>query len=125
MERREAGVAAAGAVAPLPLEMIEELAEERRVEVCERELGWGAAQACGGEAQQQAERVAVGDHGVRAGRALAQQPFGEERLQQPGEVGAAHGRSSDGRVARSVARRRSSGTASMYQYVSATWACPR
>ena len=48
--------------------------------------GWVPVR-CGGEAQQQPERVAVGGDGVRAGLALADQPVGEERLQGRGERG--------------------------------------
>ena len=40
---------------------------------------------CGGEAEQQPERVAVGGDRVRAGVAFADQPVGEERLQRRGE----------------------------------------
>ena len=95
--------------------MIEELAEKAGVEVGEREAGGGTAEARGGEAQEQAEGVAVGGHRVWARPPLLEQAVGKEGLQERGEVGGAHGASSRVPVARSVASRRSSGTASMYQ----------
>src|SRR5712691_2895124 len=115
VERREASVTAAGAIAPFPFEMLEEGAEEGSIEIGEDETGGGAAQARGGEAEEQAEGVAVGGHGVGAGRPFAPQAFGEEGFQEGGELGSGHGLSSSERVTRSVASCRSSGTASMYQ----------
>jgi hypothetical protein len=115
VERRTAGIAAARGVAALALEGIEELAEEGGVEVGEREAGGGTAEARGGEAQEQAEGVAVGGHRVRARPPLLQQAIGKEGLQERGKIGGAHGASSRGPVARSVASWRSSGTASTYQ----------
>ena len=80
VDRGEAGVAGAGAVAALVLEVVEKRGDQRRVQIGDIELGWLAAQALGGEAQQQLERVAVGGDRVRAGASLADQPVGEERL---------------------------------------------
>jgi hypothetical protein len=112
VERREAGVAAASGVAALALKMVEELSEERGTEVGEHEAGGIAGKSCGGEAEQQTESVAVGGHRVRACAPLLDEPIDKEGLQKRGEIGGAHTFSL---VARSVASRRSSGTASMYQ----------
>jgi hypothetical protein len=47
--------------------MRQELAEEAGVQVAQPQPRRGAVQASGGEAQQQTEGVAVGDHGVWTG----------------------------------------------------------
>jgi hypothetical protein len=115
MERRKAGVSAAGGVAALLLEMIEKVAKEGRIKISEREARGGTAEARGGEAKEQAEGVAVGCHRVWARLPRSQQAVGEERLQERRKIGGVHGASRRGLVARSVASWRSSGTASMYQ----------
>lgn len=65
---------------PFPLEVIEELAEEGRVEVRDHEAGGSTPEARGREAQEQAEGGAVRRDGVRAGLPLADQTVGEEAL---------------------------------------------
>jgi hypothetical protein len=57
MHGGKAGVAGAHAVVPLRLEVVEERADERRVEVGEVELARGLAGAGVGEGQEQPERV--------------------------------------------------------------------
>ena len=109
----EPGVAGADAGCACGLEVGEERPDQRRVEIVKAELVWRLAGALVGEAQQQTDRVAVGSHGVRAGVALADQPFGEERLQQRCER--AHGRASVMVSSRSATSSSSSGTAVRYQ----------
>ena len=88
MDRRQACVAAPGAVAAFLLEVIEEVADEGRVQILEGQLRRGLPQSLFGEPQEQAEGVPVSGDGVRAGPALPQETVGEERLDQTGEVGA-------------------------------------
>jgi hypothetical protein len=86
----EPGVAGARAVAAVVFEVVQERADQRRVQVGEVELARLPPGAPGGEGQQQPPGVAVGGYGLRAGLPLAGQPVGEERLQRRGERG--HGR---------------------------------
>jgi hypothetical protein len=60
------------------LQVIEECADERRVEVGELDLGGGLAGRVLGEAEQELPAVAVGGDRVAAGLALASQIVGEE-----------------------------------------------
>src|SRR6266498_3463323 len=115
MERRESCVAAASGIAAVLLEMVEELAEEGGVEIGDREAGGGATETLGREAQKQTESVAIGCHRVWARAPLLEQAGGKEGLQKRGEILSAHGASLRDPVARSVASRSNSGTASMYQ----------
>jgi hypothetical protein len=85
--RRKPGVSRPRAVAALPLEMIEELADKLGIDVGEIELGWLPARPPLRECQQQLERVAIGGNGLRACVPLAHEPVGEERLQGRGECG--------------------------------------
>jgi len=80
VDRREPGVAGACAVAAFGLEMVEERGDGCGVEIGDVERRRFAAAACGGEPQQQLDRVAVGGDRVRAGVALLEEPLGEERL---------------------------------------------
>ena len=70
VDRRQPGVAGAGAVAAVVLEVVEERADQRRVEVGEVESAGLLAGLLWREAQQQPERVAVGGDRARA-RVLA------------------------------------------------------
>jgi hypothetical protein len=117
----EAVVAGGGAVSSFALEVGQERGDQRRVQVVDAELARGPAAAGGGEGQQQPERLPVAGDRVRAGGALADQPFGEVRLQGGGQRG--H-RASPG-VSRSAASSISSGEADRYQYVSEGLTCPR
>ena len=71
VDRGEPGVAGPGTVATIMLEVVEERADQRRVEIIEVKLGWLFADLSCGELEQQPERVAVsGDRpgaGVCAG----------------------------------------------------------
>ena len=71
VDRGQARVAGAGAVAAVALEVVEERADQRRVEIRDVEPVRLLAGCVLGEAQQQPERVAVGGDRVRAGVALA------------------------------------------------------
>ena len=69
---------------------------------------------CGpGEAEQEPECVAVGGDGVAAGVTLAEEPFGEERLEGRAKDG--HGRGSKAASRRAAARTSSSGVPVRYQ----------
>jgi hypothetical protein len=61
--------------------VFEERSHQRRVKIGDVEFRGLFSCSLGGEAEQQFERVAVGGDRVRAGVALTEQPFGEERLQ--------------------------------------------
>jgi hypothetical protein len=80
VDRGQPGVAGADAVAAVVFEVVEERADQRRVEVGDLERGGLPAGLAGCEGQEQPERVAVGRDGVRAGSSLAGQVVGEERL---------------------------------------------
>jgi hypothetical protein len=82
VDRREAGVAGCGAVAPVVVQMIQERANRRRVQVIDREAERRLVGLMRGEQQQQPDRVPVGGDGSGAGLQLPGQPFGEEALQQ-------------------------------------------
>ena len=115
VNRRQPSVAAACAVAPFLLQVIEKGDQEWGIDLSEPELRWLLLQPPLGELQEQAERVAVTGDGVGADAPLADQPTREEPLEQPGERGLTpHGRSPF-RSRRSVARRSNSGTAVRYQ----------
>jgi hypothetical protein len=90
VKRRETRVAAAGGIAALALEVVEELAEESGVEIGQFEVGGGTAQPLGRESEEQPEGIAVGGYGVRAGPSLCDQAVGEEGLEKPREVGGVH-----------------------------------
>jgi hypothetical protein len=109
VDRRQAGVAGAGAVSPLALEVLEEGADQRRVEVGELELAGLLAGLRVGEAKQQPEAVAVGGDRLGAGVALAEQPFAEEGLQDRGEQ--VHGSTCGTRSRRSLTSWSGSGAA--------------
>ncbi len=79
-DRGQAGVAGADAVVALVLEMVEERANQRRVEIVEVELAGLLAGLLLSESEKQTQRVAVGRDRVRARVALPGQPVGEERL---------------------------------------------
>jgi hypothetical protein len=66
VDRRQAVVAGAGAVAPFCFEVVEERADQRRVEIVEVQLARLLAGPLGGEREQQPEGVAVGGDGLRA-----------------------------------------------------------
>ena len=91
VDRGQAGVAGADAVAAFVFEVVEERADQGGVQIGEVRAPRARLPVCSrGEAEQQPQRVAVGGDGVRAGVPLADQPVGEERLQGRGERG--HGR---------------------------------
>ncbi len=120
---RQAGIPGPDAVAPIALEVVEEGADERRVDLADIERRWSCPGAVGGERQEQAERVAIGGDRLRARLALPDEPIGEERLEGRGER--AHGRSPRWRSRRSPAAASSSGAADRYQYVAAGLTWPR
>jgi hypothetical protein len=109
----QARVAGAHGVAAVALEVVEEGADERRVEVREVEPRGRRARPLGGEPQEEPPGVAVGGDGLRAGLPLPDEPLGEERLEGRGER--AHGRSPRWRSRRPPARASSSGAADRYQ----------
>ena len=114
VDRGQPGVAGGAAVSPLVLEVLQELPDQRGVEVGEAE----PAGCCPGpllsEGEQELARVAVGRDRVRAGLLLPGEPVGEEPLQDGGEV--AHGASRPSACSsRPAARARSPGTAWRYQ----------
>jgi hypothetical protein len=115
----------AAAVAPLLFEVLQELSDERGVQVGEAELVGGLAGVVAGEGEQEPEGVAVGGDGVRAGLLLPCQPVGEEPLQDVGQVGHDASRTCcPAGSSLAAASARSSGTACRYQYVDLGSTCP-
>ncbi len=80
MDRREAVVAAADAVAASLLEVLQERSDQRRVELCDIQFAGRLAGPLGGELQQQPEGLAVRSDRVRARAALRDQPIAEVGL---------------------------------------------
>lgn len=98
------------------LEMIEEVAEERHAEVLHAQMRWLPRQALRREEEQQSESAAVGSDGMRARTELRSEAVGEKALEEGREIRRAHRASPRADISwRSVARRRSSGTAWKYQ----------
>jgi len=85
-QRGKAHVPCPRAVAAVNLQMPEELAHERGVELFDPQLGWFSLEAFRGEAQQQPEGVAVGGDHVRTRVELGAQTLREEALEPGGQV---------------------------------------
>jgi len=101
---------------PLLFEVLQELPDERGVEVGEAEVAGCLAGLALGEGEQEPAGVAVGGDRVRAGLLLPGQPVGEEALQDGGQVGHDASRPScPAGSSLAAARARSSGTAERYQ----------
>jgi hypothetical protein len=82
MQRAQAVVSCRHSVSAIPFEVFEELTRESRVKVLQSQIGRLPAKALRGETQQQAKRIPVAGHRVRAGAKLAEQPVGEETLKE-------------------------------------------
>ena len=115
--RGQPGVAAGDAGAPLVLEVVQEGADHRGVQVTEGELGGRRAGPVVHVDQQHPPAAPVGRDGVRAGVLLEHEPLGEERFEGRGEE--AHRPSSKASSSPRAARPSSSGVADRYQT-----ACP-
>ena len=77
----EAGVAGPWVVATFGLEMVQEVAEQRGVEVVQGHPRGRLVQRTLGVAHQQPERRAIAGDGMRARLALTHEAFGEEQSQ--------------------------------------------
>jgi hypothetical protein len=122
MKGSQAGISAAGAIAALFFEMVEEGADERSIQILEVKHRGRFLQTLPGKCEEQTEGVPVTGNGVRACLPLAHEAVGEECLEQGGEVGIGlHRHSPPLPSRRRVANCKSSGTAEIYQYVSLTW----
>jgi hypothetical protein len=97
----------------LLLQVVQERSDHGGVEVGQVQLAWLLAHLVLHEAQQKPPGVPVGGDGVRAGVALAGQPFGEKRLE--GWCERAHACIPRRWSRRPAARAGSSGTADKYQ----------
>ncbi|HET7438667.1 MAG TPA: hypothetical protein VFJ56_04160 [Nitrospira sp.] len=102
MDSSQAGVSGASAVFASALEVIEEQANEGRIEVFDPELAGHFAESFFSKLQKQAEAIAISRDGVRARLPLAEQAIGKEGLKKRGEAGGNHGCTSRG-TSRSVA----------------------
>jgi hypothetical protein len=87
MDRGQAGVAAASAVAAVVFEVVEERADQLRVDILDLKPSRCRADPARRELHKHPQRVAVGGHGVWAGVLLPSEAFGEEGLQGRGERG--------------------------------------
>ena len=126
-DRRQPGVAAAGAVAAPGLEGIQEPPDKFGIDVGEQKIGRLPVETAASEQQEQHEGVAIACHRVGAGAELTLEALGEESLHEQGKRVRRHDPSPSLKAcsARSLASFRSSGTASMYHQVPAGLACPR
>lgn len=113
VDRCQASIPRAGSIASLILEVVEESADQRRVQVAEVKLAGLLAGLALREAQQQPQRVAVGGHGARAGVSLGDEPVYEKRLERRGER--AHDQPSSIPSSRCATSASSSGAACRYQ----------
>jgi hypothetical protein len=126
VQRCETVISCPGAIASLDFEVLQKLAEEGGVEFFQAKFGWLPSEALRGETEQQAKSVPVAGDRVWAGAELSEQPVRKEALEEGREAVGGHRAPPRFRTIRcSVASWRSSGTASMYQYVWPTWTCPR
>jgi hypothetical protein len=123
VDRGQPGVAGGNVDAALSLQVIEEGADERGVQVLKLQLRRRRAGGVLHEPEQEAEGVPIGGDGVGAGVALADQSFGEECLQGRGQGG--HGRVPSVPSSRLAAAANRRGEAERYQYVEAGLTCPR
>jgi hypothetical protein len=113
----EADVATAGAIVAFLFEMIEEGAEERSVQIGQRQGRGRFAKLSLRILQQQTEGIPVAGESVGAHLSLSHEAVDEERLQQSREwIGGFHGKAprSDGSTRKSACRN-SSGVAVRYQ----------
>jgi hypothetical protein len=112
-DRGQPGVAGAYAVLSFVLQMVEEGADQRRIEIVDVELSRRLTVSFRREDQKQPQRVAIGLNRVRADLALADEAVGEECLQGRGEP--THASPARWRSSLAPARPRSSGAADRYQ----------
>jgi hypothetical protein len=82
MQRAQAVVSSTHSVSPIPFEVFKELTQESRVKLLQSQIGRLPAKMLRGETQQQAKRIPVAGHRMRAGAKLAEQPVGEETLEE-------------------------------------------
>ena len=102
--------------AALYLDIGEERADERRIQIGERQGRWGLPQLHLCEHEKQPERVPVGGDRVGANIALAYEALGEVALDQRGDIaGGLHGVTSHRRSRRRAASSINSGQAERYQ----------
>ena len=112
VDRGEADIPCPRRVAPVLLDMIEKRADERSIQVVEREARGRLVEPLLGKPEQQPKRIAIGRNGMGARPLLPDQPFRKEALQDSRRRGGRHGAPVfPASVSRSVASCRSSGTA--------------
>lgn len=134
-QRGETSVAAADAVMPVALQVLEEREEDWRVQLGQRQRREWLLGMILHVTQQQTKCVAIAGDGARAGVALCEQVLAEEVLEELGERQRGRGRrhrapsggvlGSTSAAKRSAACASKSGEAVRYQYVSVTCAWPR
>jgi len=120
-------IACPGAVVAFLLKVLEESADEGDVQVLEHEVRGRPAHFRLRITQEKPEGIPIDRHRMRTRLPLLPEMLREEGLQQRREIGRGSHRwpSVSLSVSRRLASSSSSGTASRYQYVSLTWACPR
>lgn len=84
-------IAGAHAIVSLFLQVLEESADRRRIEVLEIEIGGGFSEPFLDESQEQAKGIALGAYGMGTGPALLSEPVGEEGFEHGSK--SAHGNS--------------------------------
>src|SRR6266571_8168477 len=127
MNGGQAYIATAGAVGAVLFQMVEEGADEDRVQVRDGQLRRRFAQPLLSILDQQAKGIAIAGNGGGTRLPLPHQAIQEERLQQHGKwASSLHGCAlrSD-RSTRFNAARNNCGVAVRYHCVSVMWACPR
>ncbi len=112
-DRSQSGVAGARDVLSFVLQMVEDGADQGRIEIVDGELAWRLAASLRCEDQERPQGVAMGLNRVRADLALADEAVGEERLQGRGERN--HGSPRRWRSRLSPASPSNSGAADRYQ----------
>ena len=84
-DRCQPGVAAAGTIAALGLEEVQEAADKHGINVGDQQVGRLPTEATGRERQQQQEGVAIACHRVVTGSELVREALGEEALHMRGK----------------------------------------
>src|SRR5271166_830532 len=112
----QAQVARSDASAPLRLEILQKRADERRVQIVERQNRRWLAKSSLRKGEQQPKRVSVRSDRVGADIALTHEPLGEVTLDERGDITARlHGLTSQRRSRRRAASCIKSGQAERYQ----------
>jgi hypothetical protein len=92
VNRCQADVPGASAILPASFQIVEEISDERHVQVIEREVRWRFAEPFFCKLKQQTKGIAISRYGVGTCSALPKEAICKERLQERGKAGRHYGR---------------------------------